>query len=167
MPYRLINVFCRLAGNLAPEREAFYQAVGECNEKEGMPRGLLLTPLSIGSYGPDRKNAVDSNIGVSECFLLVVEDIWDVSVQSFLHDYRLALKCRAGDTFPMREVTVLVKKTPAGDEPADLTRFRAELKAEGAPRHFEFTTVEEFHTLLAPLLSLWLAGVEAAGAAGS
>jgi hypothetical protein len=44
---------------------------------------------------------------VSHYFLLVVEDIWEAPAQSFLHDYRLAMKCRADTSFPMREAAVL------------------------------------------------------------
>jgi hypothetical protein len=166
MAYDLRNLFCRLAGNLAEEREAFYQTVAECNENDGMPRGVLLTPLSIGSYGPERKDAVDRNIRVSQFFLLMVEDIWEAPVQSFLHDYRLATKCMADASLPMRDIAVLVKKTPPGEEPGDLTRFRDGLAMEDRLLHDEFTTCEEFRTLLAPLLSRWLAAGETARVAG-
>lgn len=156
MAYRLVNLFCRLAGNLAQERETFYQAVADSNAGQGMPRGVLFTPLSIGTYGPERKDAVDANIRISQYFLLVVEDVWEAPLHTFLHDYRLALKCRAGDGLPMQDLAVLLKKTPAGEDPGDLASFRAGLAAEGAPRHFEFATVEEFRSHLDPLLSDWL-----------
>jgi hypothetical protein len=163
MAYRLSNLFCRLAGNLAPEREAFYQAVGECNEKEGMPRGTLFAPLSIGGYGPERRDAVDNNIRISQFFILVIEDIWEAPVQTFLHDYRLAVKCRADPGLPMQEIAVLVKRTPPGEEAGDLEQFRAALASPGASPCSEFATVEEFRMLLAPLLSAWLAvGVDKA-----
>ena len=165
MAYRLSNLFCRLAGNLAPERESFYQAVGDCNEKEGMPHGTLFVPLSIGGYGPERREAVDSNIRNSQFFILVVEDIWEAPVQTFLHDYRLAAKCRADVRLPMREIAVLVKRTPPGEEAGDLAQFRAALAAPDGPRCYEFGTVEEFRMHLAPLLSEWLA-VGVAKAAG-
>jgi hypothetical protein len=165
MPYRLHNLFCRLSGTLHREREAFYQAVGECNEKEGMARGTLFTPLSIGDYSPERRAAVDSNISVSEFFLLVVEDIWEVSVQTFLHDYRLARKCYADANLPMREIAVFVKTTPPDEEAGDLAQFRAGLASAGDIRCYEFGGVEEFRTLLTPLLSQWLAA-ETAKAAG-
>lgn len=165
MAYRLSNLFCRLAGNLAPEREAFYQAVADCNEKEGMPRGTLFVPLSIGNYGPERRDAVDDNIRISQFFILVVEDIWEAPVQTFLHDYRLAAKCRADAALPMREIAVLVKRTPPGEEASDLAQFRAALAAPGGSPCYEFASAEEFRMLLAPLLSAWLAGgvAEAAG----
>jgi len=157
MAYRLVNLFCRVAGNLAQEREAFYQAVADCNAIQGMPRGVLFTPLSIGTYAPERKDAVDANLRVSQYFLLVVEDIWEAPLHTFLHDYRLAMKCRADAGLPMQELAVMLKKTPAGEDPGDLASFRAGLAAEGAPRHFEFSTVDEFRSHLDPLLSDWLA----------
>ena len=153
MAYQMINLFCRVAGNLAQEREAFYQAVADWNACHGMPRGVLITPLSIGTYGEEKKAAVDMNIRLSQFFLLVVEDIWEVSVPSFLHDYRLALKCRADAALPMCGAAVLLKATPPDDDPGDLASFRTALAAEGAPAHFEFSTVEEFRSLLDPLLA--------------
>jgi hypothetical protein len=165
MAYRLRNLFCRLAGTLHSEREAFYQAVGECNEKEGMARGTLLTPLSIANYSPERREAVDSNIRVSEFFLLVVEDIWEVSVQAFLHDYRLARKCCGDANLPMRAIAVFVKRTPPDEEAGELAQFRAGLASAGGIRCCEFEGVEEFRALLTPLLSQWLA-VETVDAAG-
>jgi hypothetical protein len=166
MAYHLVNLFCRLAGNLAPEREIFYQTVAGCNEREGMPRGVLFTPLSIGTYGPERKDAVDSNIRVSHDFLLLVEDTWEAPVQGFLRDYRLAARCRADAGLPMRQLAVLVKKTPPGEECGDLAQFRAGLAAEGGPLCFEFASTEQLQAILAPLLSEWLAAVEVAQAAG-
>jgi len=164
MAYRLRNLFCRLAGSLSAEREAFYQAVGDCNEKEGMPRGTLFAPLSTATYSPERRDAVDMNIRMSEFFVLVVEDIWDVPEQVFLHDFRLARKCSADANLPMRKIAVFAKQTPAGEEASDLAQFRAALAAEGI-RCCEFATAEEFRTLLAPMLDAWLIA-ETAKAAG-
>jgi hypothetical protein len=166
MAYHLVNLFCRLAGNLAPEREVFYQTVAESNEREGMPRGVLFTPLSIGTYGPERKDAVDSNIRVSNYFLLLVEDIREAPVQSFLHDYRLAARCRVDASLPMRQLAVLVKRTPPGKESGDLAQFRAGLAAEGGARCCEFASAEQLQEILAPLFSEWLATVAVAQAAG-
>jgi hypothetical protein len=165
MAYQLVNVFCRLAGNVSAEREAFYEAVAACNEHEGMPRGILLTPLSIGAYGPEHRNAVDENIRLTRFFLLVVEDIWDVPAASFLRDYRVALKCRTDEAMPMREMAVAIKRTPADEEPGDLAQFRAGLTSDGAPHVVEFTTMEEFRGFLAPLLSEWLVTVKQQAAA--
>jgi hypothetical protein len=165
MSYFLCNLFCRLAGNLEEERQSFYDAVAACNEKESMPRGILFAPLSIGSYGPERRPAVDENIRVSQYFLLVVEDIWEAPVQSFLHDYRLAAKCRADAGLPMRDVAVLLKPTPADEEPGDGAKFRSELEAGGIRSH-QFANVADFRAILAPLLSEWLVAVADAHAAG-
>jgi hypothetical protein len=156
MPFQLINLFCRLAGNLAEERESFYEVVGNCNETVGMPMGTLLTPLSTGAYSPERRRVVDENIRVCRYFLLLVEDVWEAPVAGFLHDYRLALKCCADESLPMREVVVALKKTPKDEEPGDLAQFRAALAADGAPRHFEFATVEEFRSQIDPILAEWL-----------
>jgi hypothetical protein len=166
MAYRLCNLFCRLAGNLAPEREVFYQAVGACNETEGMPRGTVYVPLSIADYPPDRKRAVDENIQLSEFFLLLVEDIWEAPVQSFLHDYRLALRCRADAALPMRDIAVFVKKTPEGEEDGGLGQFRAKLGGPDGPRCYDFGTADELAALLPPVLSEWLSEQGASIAAG-
>jgi hypothetical protein len=165
MSYILCNLFCRLAGNLADERQAFYDAVADCNEREGMPRGILFAPLSTGSYGPECRPAVDENIRVSHYFLLVVEDIWEAPVQSFLHDYRLAAKCRKDAGLPMRNLAVLLKPTPLDEEPGDGGKFRSDLESSGVPC-YQFANLVDFRATLAPLLSEWLAAVAGSQAAG-
>ena len=51
MSYRMYRVFCATPGDseadLENERQAFYEVVGELNEAEAMPLGILFVTVSV------------------------------------------------------------------------------------------------------------------------
>jgi hypothetical protein len=65
-----------------------------------MGRGWLFSVVSRGSAISGKREAVDSNIRMCRYYLLVVEDSPDAPPGSFLHDYELALRCRADPNLP-------------------------------------------------------------------
>jgi len=163
----LVNVFLGAPEGLEAERRAFHEAVGDINEAEGMPRGILFVPLFV-SRKLHEQQVIDANIRSCAFYLLALDRIWGPAGRSFEHDLQLALACRDDAALPMREAVVLLKK-PDDDPAMDpaLARFRARPPADGDPRRIPFEDCAQFKAIVRGLLSAWLKDVAPAGAGAS
>lgn len=157
------RVFCATAWELEGERRAFYDVVGQVNEAEGMPRGVLWAPVSFPNVRDKRpyQFAIEENIRESRHYVLALSDGWGPPERDFRRDYRLALECRDDPALPMQSVTLLLRREPGVASP-----FAAELAAAGTAA-VEFTGMDDFQRKVRGLLSEWLAAVAAEPAAGA
>jgi hypothetical protein len=154
----MYRVFCANAWELEAERDAFLELVGQINEAQGMPRGILLVPVTLVNVDDKRRfqRAVDENIRASSYYLLVVEEDWGPRARNFERDYRLAVACAADENLPMRGAAILVRDQPDGAA----SPFGAVLATAGFPST-RFSTLEEFRSTVSGLLSEWLAAIPA------
>jgi hypothetical protein len=151
--YRMHRVFCATAWELEGERRAFQDVIGEVNETEAMPRGLLFVPVSLVNVRDKRpyQYAVDENIRACHYYMLAVSDGWGPPERCFERDYRLALACRQDPALPMRETAFLWQRIgPESVVPGGLP----------APTR-EFTTTDDFKIHTRALLVEWLQSASA------
>ncbi len=170
MAYQLIPVLLANAAGLDAERQAFHAALTACDEAEAMARGFLYVPASLPTTIASKaqfQHAMDYNIRLCACYILLLEDTWGPPHANYERDYQLALQCLADPALPLRHVAVFFKTPspgrppePAPPEPAPpepaMEEFRRKLDADAAPRHFHFADTAEFTAQLRGLLSEWL-----------
>jgi hypothetical protein len=168
MPYQMHRIFCATPGDLEPERQVFYDAVGDFNGVCSMPRGLLLVSLSLPGTTFDKRPyqaAVGENVRSCRYYVQLLEDTWGPPERNFERDYMLALRCLDDPAMPMQDVAVFFKKplVPHQEDPR-VREFREQRRSEG--RLLEFDSPEQFRHLLEGVLSGWLATLSpvAAGA---
>jgi hypothetical protein len=150
MSYRMIRVFCATPSDsksdLEAERQAFYEVVGDLNESEGMPAGVLFTPVSLLPNLTNKtvfQHAVDENVRTSKFFVQVLDHTWGPATRNFEREYQLATECCSG-------VSVFFK-APNGRpiEPA-VVQFKASQSA------VDFESLDDFKAQLRSQLSIWL-----------
>lgn len=117
------RIFCATPGDLEEERLAFYKVMGEFNEAEAMPLGILFVSISIVPHMIDKRPyqaVVGENIRSCRHYIQVLEDTWGPPQRNFERDYALASQCVGDPSLPMHEVAVLFKKplVPNQVEPA-------------------------------------------------
>jgi hypothetical protein len=153
----LINVFLGAPGSLLREQAAFQEAVGACNEEQGLARGELFVALTV-SQKAHPQGAINDNIRGSTYYVLAIDDTLGVAGNTFEHDWWVARECRDDPHWPMREAVALFKKQPAGRPPDPaVEKFRAALEGEGGARCFDFRDAAEFRATVRGLLAEWLA----------
>ncbi|HLK63206.1 MAG TPA: hypothetical protein VKU19_07185 [Bryobacteraceae bacterium] len=160
MSYVMHRIFCAPAGDMEPEREAFYQAVGEFNEKHAMPRDVLFVAVALPYHSFDKRPfqaAISENIRACRYYIQALEDTWGPVEKNWERDYAVACRCAADPNLPMQEVAVLFKKPllPHQVEPSVL-ELKSRLAAGRSQPYAEFETLEEFKAQLTRLLSGWL-----------
>lgn len=150
MSYRMYRVFCATPGDseddLERERHAFHEVLGEVNETEGMPLGILFVPVSVPPHISNKTSfqlLVDDNVRACSFFVQVLHHTWGPPTRNFEHDYQLANVCCADPQLPMEAVSVFIKAT--GPKVA-------EFKGSAS----EFKNIEEFKASLRSQLSFWL-----------
>src|SRR5262245_25051776 len=114
MPYRILNVFCAVPGDLEPEQDALYRATAQVNETHAMKAGTLFAPLSLMPASTDKakfQHDVDRNIRLSSYFVLVIDATWGPPERNFERDLALARECESDPKLPMQGVVALVKST--------------------------------------------------------
>jgi hypothetical protein len=154
--YRLHKVYCANPWELEAERRAFYDVVGEFNERDAMNAGILYVPVGLGNTRDKRsfQYAVSENIRECRHYLQLFDTApgegWGVPERNFERDYCLAIECSSNPALPMHEVAVLAKK-PAILPPG--------ITAGTEVR--EFTELTEFRAELLELLERWLANLTA------
>jgi hypothetical protein len=160
--YRMHRVFCATPWELEGERRAFYDLIGEFNEREAMKHGTLFVPVSLNDIRDKRPHqfGVDENILACRYFILLAYQDWGPPERNFQNDYLLALQCAADPALPMQSVAVLQKRQLSGQP-----------LAPGMPEpDAAFTTRAEFAECLGGLISKWLqssvAGMASAAEAG-
>jgi|SRR5580658_4721376 hypothetical protein len=151
MSYRMYRVFCATPGDseddLERERQAFHDVLGEVNEAEGMPLGILFVPVSVPPHITNKtslQRLVDDNVRACTFFVQVLHHTWGPPTRNFEHDFQLANECCADPQLPMEGVSVFVKAIEPG---------AAEFKGPAS----EFKSIDEFKTSLRSQLSSWLA----------
>jgi hypothetical protein len=146
--YQMHRVFCATPWELEGEQHAFYDVIGGLNEREGIPRGVLFVPVTLGDIRDKRRHqfTVDENIRDCSHYILLLYQDWGPPERNFENDYLLALQCVGDSALPMQSVTVLQKRQLSGKPLAD-----------GLPEpQAVFSTTEEFGHCLNSLLSAWL-----------
>jgi hypothetical protein len=152
MSYRMYRVFCATPGDseddLERERQAFYDVIGEVNEAEGMPLGILFVPVSVPPQITNKtsfQSLVDDNVRACTFFVQVLHHSWGPSTRNFEREYQLAKECCADPHLPMEGMSVFVKAIEPG-----VAAFKGSAS--------EFNNIDELKTGLRSQLSLWLAG---------
>jgi hypothetical protein len=156
MSYRMYRVFCATPGDseadLENERQAFYEVVGQLNESEAMPLGILFVPVSV---VPNLTNisvfqrSVDENVRACKFFVQVLDHTWGPETRSFEHCYQLATQCCAGVS--------LLFKVPNGRQ---IEPKVAALRVSHHPRVIDFEGIDDFKIRLRSQLSVWLGSIE-------
>jgi hypothetical protein len=138
---------------LEGERQAFYDVVGDVNEREAMKHGLLYVPVSLNQVRDKRplQYTVDENIRDTRHYILAIDEDWGPREMNFERDYRLAIKCAADPALPMCQSRILLRRAPDGS-PAP---FGATLAAAGFS-YIDFDGIEEFKRIVRALLCEWL-----------
>jgi hypothetical protein len=151
MSFRMYRVVCATPGDseddLERERQAFHEVLGEVNETEGMPLGILFVPVSVPPHMSNKTSfqpLVDDNVRACTFFVQVLHHTWGPPTRNFEHDYQLANACCADAQLPMEGVAVFLKAIEPG---------AAEFKGSAS----EFKSMDEFKTCLRSQLSAWLA----------
>src|SRR5579863_6037399 len=162
MSYRMYRVFCATPSDaeadLEAERHAFHDVVGDINEAEGMPEGILFVPVSV---LPNLTNlnifqkSVDENVRACRFFVQVLDHTWGPATRNFEPQYQLATQCCAGVS--------LFFKAPNG-RPVDpaVSQLRESLLAAQDPRAIDFESLDDFKTRLRSQLSDWLQSIKTA-----
>ena len=130
------------------ERRRFHEAVGRFNEERAMPRGVLLTPVTLVNIRDKRPTqyVIDENIEDSTAWIGLLQDNWGPTERNFENDYHLALCCLSDPGRPMLHVSLLRKLLPSG-KPLD----------PGLPEPAgEFSSPEEFELCVTGQLSALL-----------
>jgi hypothetical protein len=157
--YQQHRVFCATPREMEAERRAFYAILGEFNEYEAMPHGVLFVPVAFTTDVRDKRRyqyEVEENIRACRHYILLLSEGWGPAERNFENDYRLALQCAADPALPMHSVAVLQKKQLSGKPGA------------GTPEPLPaFATTAEFNECVKGLLSGWLASLSAHGNASA
>jgi len=119
------RVFCSTAGDLEELRRVFDHQTGVVNEAVGMPRRVLLAPVSCPpATGTGFFNAeIRENIRQCSFFVQVLGDSWGPPAAKLQRAYELAIACRDDPKLPMREVALFLEAVPAERCSADVIEF--------------------------------------------
>ena len=155
----LINVFLGAPGSLSEEQGVFHEAVGACNQEQGLALGTLYVPLCV-SRKAHAQGVIDENIHACSYYLLAADNTLGISGNTFEHDWWVARQCCADAKSPMREAVALFKRQPEGRPPDPVVeKFRTSLAAADGPRCFDFRDAAEFRAIVRGLLAEWLGAV--------
>ncbi len=160
MPYTMHRIFCAAPGDLGAELKAFYKVISEVNEKEAMPRGILLVSLALPPHTFDKRpfqHAVTQNVLSCRYYVQILEDTWGPPQMNFEREYTLALQSVKDPNLPMQEVAVLFKKPllPHQVEPG-VIELKERLDTSNGQAHWEFADLEEFQQKLRVQVSGWV-----------
>ena len=146
--FQMHRVFCATPWELEGDRRAFYEFVGEFNEREAMRRGVLFVPVTLTPVKDKRpvQFDVEENIRACRHYVLLLSEDWGPVERNFENDYHLALECASDPSLPMGSVTVLHKLQLSGKP-----------LAAGMPDpESAFSNLAEFGECLRALLAGWL-----------
>jgi hypothetical protein len=145
--FEMHRVFCANSWELEAERRAFSDVLGDFNDTQAMPHGVLYIPVYVIRM-PDKRPYqcdVEGNIGACRHYLLALSDDWGPPERNFQRDYELAAECRGNPALPMREIALIRKRSGS-----------AARDASAPPSTAEFGSVDEFKEIVRGLLSAWL-----------
>lgn len=147
--FQMHRIFCATPWELEAERYRFYDAVGQFNETQTMPHGVLYVPVTLPNVVDKRPLQYDIDQNIRECrhYILLLSEDWGPVERNFRNEYHFAVECLADPALPMQSVVVLAKKRPS-----------AQPLAAGLPEpRAAFSTPAEFDQCLHNLMSEWLA----------
>jgi len=152
------RVFCSTPGDLEELRRIFDHEAGVVNEAVGMPRQVLLAPVSCRpATGTGFFNAeIRENIRQCSFFVQVLGDSWGPPAAELQRAYELAIACRDDPRLPMREVVVFLEDVPAERSAADAIEFWQSIQKHPECNVFPFRDSEDFRRLLDDQLRRWL-----------
>jgi hypothetical protein len=163
MSYRMHRVFCATPGDsesdLEPERQAFYDVIGEVNETEAMPEEILFVPVSVLPNLADLtvfRKPVDDNVRACAFYVQVLHHTWGPAARNFEHQYQLAKQCCADPQLPMKGVSLFFKVPNGRPVEPDVADLKESSAAAQDPRFIDFEDLDDFRTRLRSQLSAWL-----------
>jgi hypothetical protein len=155
MSFQMVRVFCATPSDaqsdLEAERHAFYDVVGEWNEAEGMPEGILFVPVSVLPSMASLivyRQPVDENVRACTFYIQLLQHTWGPEPRNFEHHYKLATECCTA-------VSILFK----APDPFEVEPGVASLKES---TDTDFKTLDEFKTRLRTQLSTWFQSIRTA-----
>jgi|SRR5882672_10303393 len=162
MSYRLLRVFCSTPGDLEDERQAFHDVMGELNESDGMPKGVLLVPISIVPKMANKtffQGVVDENVRACRFFVQVLHNNWGPPAKNFEREYNLAWQLKADPASLMEDVALFFKVADGVEVEPVILQLRSSAQQQDCSTH-EFASLEEYKQQLRAQLSAWLRAVE-------
>ncbi len=160
--FDMYRVFISTPGDLQREQETCRAAIGEVNEKEAMPRKILLVSVGLREDAQVEgfRSAVSENVRQCTYYIQVFQDDWGPK-NLFRKMFFLATDCRDDASLPMREVIVCLKDAPRETDP-EILAFRKELIDQQNVRVFHFDNVESLGEQLRKVCGDWVQSIIAA-----
>jgi hypothetical protein len=136
--FDMYRVFISTPGDLLMEQDTCREAISEVNEKEAMPRKVLLVSVGLREHGQVEgfRSAVAENVRECSYYIQIFEDDWGPK-NLFRKMFFLATECVGDATLPMREVVVCLKDAPHEIDP-EILAFRKELQEQQNVRVLRF-----------------------------
>jgi hypothetical protein len=168
MSFRMVRIFCATPGDseddLEAERQAFHEVVGQLNEAEEMPPGILLVPVSVLPHLANMiffQQSIDENVYACTFFVQLLHHTWGPATRNFERVYRLATECCADPRFPMKGVSLFLKAPDGRQIEPGVAWLRESVSAK------HFGSLDELKTDLRSQLSVWLKDLESDAAIAS
>ena len=160
--FDMYRVFISTPGDLQREQETCRAAIGEVNEKEAMPRKVLLVSVGLREDAQIEgfRSAVSENVRQCTYYIQVFQDDWGPK-NLFRKMFFLATDCRDDASLPMREVIVCLKDAPRETDP-EILAFRKELEEQQNVLVFHFDNVESLAEQLRKVCGEWVQSIIAA-----
>jgi hypothetical protein len=163
MAYTMHRIFCSTPGELEAERRAFDDVVGEVNEADAMPKGILFVPLSIMPYIVNKlpyQPMVDANVRACRFFVQVLHHTWGPPTRNFESEYQLACLLMADPAEALDGIAVFFKAADSLQivEPGIL-QLKSSLQSQQHPQAFEYAGLDDYKLQLRAQLSDWLRSV--------
>ncbi len=160
--FDMYRVFISTPGDLQREQETCRAAIGEVNEREAMPRKILLVSVGLREDAQVEgfRSAVSENVRQCTYYIQVFQDDWGPK-NLFRKMFFLATDCRDDASLPMREVIVCLKDAPRETDP-EILAFRKELADQQNVRVFYFDNLESLGEQLRKVCGEWVQSIIAA-----
>src|SRR5260370_29862766 len=153
--FDMYRVFISTPGDLQREQETCRAAISEVNEKEAMPRKILLVSVGLREDGQIEgfRSAVSENVRQCTYYIQVFQDDWGPK-SLFRKMFFLAAECRDDASLPMRGAIVCLKDAPRESDP-EILAFRKELEEQPNIRIFHFDNLESLAAQLRKVCGEW------------
>jgi hypothetical protein len=161
--FDMYRVFLSTPGDLAREQQASRAAISEVNEKQAMPKKILLVSVGLReeSQIEGARSAVAENVRQSSFFIQVFEDDWGPK-NLFRKMFHLATECRDDSALPMRHMVACLKDAKHEIDP-EILAFRKELEERLDMQVLRFDTPEALQRQLVDVCGAWVQGIIEAG----
>jgi hypothetical protein len=161
--FDMYRVFISAPGDLQMEQDACRAVISDVNEKEAMPRKVLLVSVGLREHGQIEafRSAIAENVRQSSYYIQVFEDDWGPR-NLFRKMFFLATECVGDSNLPMREVVVCLKDAPHEID-AEILAFRTELQEQPNVLVLHFDKVEKLEEQLRNVCQGWVRSIIEAG----